>query len=101
MRRAAVNASLDLIRSRREDRDLELVDGPSDARDPDAGELRLTLRRALGRLDPRSAEVFALRFFEGLSNQEIGRLLGMSRILVAVIVHRARQQLQRDLNEYR
>ncbi len=101
LRRAAVNASLDLIRSRREDRDLELVDGPSDARDPDAGELRLTLRRALGRLDPRSAEVFALRFFEGLSNQEIGRLLGMSRILVAVIVHRARQQLQRDLNEYR
>ena len=101
LRRSAVNASLDLIRSRREDRDLELVDGPSDARDPDAGELRLTLRRALGRLDPRSAEVFALRFFEGLSNQEIGRLLGMSRILVAVIVHRARQQLQRDLNEYR
>lgn len=101
LRRSAVNASLDLIRSRREDRDLELVDGPSDARDPDAGELRLTLRRALGRLNPRSAEVFALRFFEGLSNQEIGRLLGMSRVLVAVIVHRARQQLQRDLNEYR
>jgi len=101
LRRAAVNASLDLIRSRREDRDLVLVEFPSEVRDPDAGELRAALRRALGRLDPRSAEVFALRFFEGLSNQEIGRLLGMSRVLVAVTVHRARRQLQRDLNEYR
>jgi len=101
LRRAAVNASLDLIRSRREDRDLVLVEVPSDARDPDAGELKTALRRALGRLDPRSAEVFALRFFEGLSNQEIGRSLGMSRVLVAVTVHRARRQLQRDLNQYR
>jgi RNA polymerase sigma-70 factor (ECF subfamily) len=101
LRRAAVNASLDLIRSRREDRDLVLVELPSEVRDPDAGELRAALRRALGRLDPRSAEVFALRFFEGLSNQAIGRLLGMSRVLVAVTVHRARRQLQRDLNEYR
>jgi RNA polymerase sigma-70 factor (ECF subfamily) len=101
LRRAAVNASLDLIRSRREDRDLPLVEVPSDVRDPDAGELRAALLRALGRLDPRSAEVFALRFFEGLSNQEIGRLLEMSRVLVAVTVHRARRHLQRDLNEYR
>ena len=101
LRRAAVNASLDLIRSRREDRDLVLVEVPSDVRDPDAGELKAALRRALGRLDPRSAEVFALRFFEGLSNQEIGRSLGMSRVLVAVTVHRARRQLQRDLNQYR
>jgi RNA polymerase sigma factor (sigma-70 family) len=100
LRRAAVNASLDLIRSRRDDRRLELVDVPSGAQDPDAGELKAALRRALGRLGPQSAEIFALRFFEGLSNQEIGRMLGMSRVLVAVIIHRARQQLQLDLHEY-
>ena len=82
MRRAAVNASLDLIRSRRDDRTLELVDVPSGTRNPDAGELKAALRRALGRLGPQSAEIFALRFFEGLSNQEIGRMLGMSRVLV-------------------
>ena len=101
LRRAAVNASLDLIRSRRDDRTLELIDVPSGAYDSDAGELRAALRRALGRLGPQPAEIFALRFFEGLSNQEIGRMLGMSRVLVAVIIHRARQQLQRDLREYR
>jgi RNA polymerase sigma-70 factor (ECF subfamily) len=101
LRRAAVNASLDLIRSRRDDRTLELVDVPSDGRGPDAGELKAALRRALGRLTPQSAEIFTLRFFEGMSNQEIGRMLGMSRVLVAVIVHRARKQLQHELREYR
>lgn len=101
LRRAAVNASLDLIRSRRDDRTLELLDVSSGAGNIDAGELKAALRRALGRLGSQSAEIFALRFFEGLSNQEIGRMLGMSRVLVAVIIHRARQQLQRDLREYR
>jgi len=101
LRRAAVNAALDLIRSRREDQAAELVDVPSGARDPDAGDLRAALRRALGRLTPKSAEIFALRFLEGVSNQEIARTLGVSRVLVAVSVHRARKQLQRDLNEYR
>lgn len=98
LRRAAVNASLDLIRSRRNT--VELVDVPSGAHDPDAGELKTALRRALGRLTPRSAEIFTLRFLEGLSNQQIGRVLGISRVLVAVIVHRARQQLQHDLKDY-
>ena len=101
LRRAAVNAALDLIRSRREDQAAELVDVPSGARDPDAGDLRAALRRALGRLTPKSAEIFALRFLEGVSNQEIARTLGVSRVLVAVSVHRARKQLQRDLNEYK
>ena len=101
LRRAAVNTALDLIRSRREDQAAELVDVPSGARDPDAGDLRAALRRALGRLTPKSAEIFALRFLEGVSNQEIARTLGMSRVLVAVSVHRARKQLQRDLNEYK
>ena len=101
LRRAAVNASLDLMRSRRPDQSLELVDVPSAKNDPDAGELKSALRRALARLSPMSAEIFALRFFEGLSNQEIARALGISRVLVAVMVHRARQQLRRDLQSYR
>ena len=99
LRRAAVNAALDLIRSRREDQAAELVDVPSGARDPDAGDLRAALRRALGRLTPKSAEIFALRFLEGVSNQEIARTLGVSRVLVAVSVHRARKQLQKDIRE--
>ena len=101
LRRAAVNASLDLIRARREDHAADSDDLPSGGRAPDAGELRRALRRALGRLNPRSAEIFSLRFLEGFSNQEIARLLGISRVLVAVIVHRARRQLQHELRDYR
>lgn len=101
LRRAAINASLDLMRARRSDQSLELVDVPSSRHDPDADELKTALRRALARLNPKSAEVFALRFFEGLSNQQIARMLGISRVLVAVMVHRARQQLRRDLQSYR
>ena len=101
LRRAAINASLDLIRSRKGDRAVPLVDMPSAASDQDAGELKAALRRALGRLSPKSAEVFGLRFFEGFSNQQIARMLGVSRVLIAVMVHRARQQLRRDLSAYK
>jgi RNA polymerase sigma-70 factor (ECF subfamily) len=100
LRRAAINVSLDLVRSRQEDRTVPLMDVPSDPIHPDAGELKAALRRALARLGPRSAEVFSLRFFEDLSNQQIARMLGISRVLVAVIVHRARQQLRRELGSY-
>lgn len=101
LRRAAINASLDLIRSRRDDQAVELVEIAAGANDRHAGELKGALRRALGRLTPRSAEIFTLRFFEGYSNQEIARMMGMSRVLVAVTVHRVRKQLQRDLRDYR
>jgi len=101
LRRAAVNASLDLLRARRGEGEIDLARISSDARDPDGGELERALRRALGRLAPRSAEVFTLRFLEGFSNQEIAAMLGMSRVLVAVVIHRARRQLRRELGDYR
>src|SRR5262249_34869749 len=101
LRRAAINASLDLIRSRKGDRAVPLLDIPSAASDLEAPELKAALRRALGRLSPKSAEVFALRFFEGFSNQQIARMLGVSRVLIAVMVHRVRQQLRRDLSAYK
>lgn len=101
LRRAAINASLDLIRSRKGDREVPLADVPSAASEHDPSELKAALRRALGRLKPKLAEVFALRFFEGPSNQQIARMLGVSRVLIAVMVHRSRQQLQRDLSAYK
>ena len=101
LRRAAINASLDLIRSREDNRAFPLLDIPSAGSDHDPGELKYALRLALGRLSRRSAEVFALRFFEGLSNQQIARMLGVSRVLIAVTVYRARQQLRRDLSAYK
>ena len=97
LRRAAINAALDVIRSRQTDRTVELnVDLPHD----ESPELRQALKRALAQLEPRSAEVFTLRFFEGFTNPQIATMLGISRVLVAVIVHRTRQQLRKELSSY-
>lgn len=100
LRRAAINAALDIVRSRTDDRSLELMDVPSSIAGAEGRELRQALRLALGKLNPRSAQIFALRFFEGFDNKEIARMLGISQVLVAVLVHRTRQQLRKELAAY-
>jgi len=107
--RAAVNVALDLVRSRAERGRVPLEDiEPSlPAAAPlqpdeqlEAQELRACLRRGLARLSPKAAELFALRYFEGYTNPEIARLLGMSQITVSVSLHRSRRQLQRYLRTH-
>ncbi len=100
LRRAAINAALDVLRSRQGDRTVELPDLPSEPAHDDPRELRQALGRALAQLKPRPAEIFALRFLEGFSNPQIARTLGISQVLVAVIVHRTRQQLRKELRPY-
>ena len=100
LRRAAINAALDVIRARQSDRSVELVDLPAEPAHDDPRELRQALGRALAQLKPRPAEIFTLRFLEGFSNPQIARMLGISQVLVAVIVHRTRQQLRRELGAY-
>jgi RNA polymerase sigma factor (sigma-70 family) len=48
-------------------------------------------------LSPRSAEIFTLRYFEGVGNLEIARQMGASQTSIAVILHRARHRLQKEL----
>lgn len=98
LRRAAVHAALDLVRARRDPApvDLDRLPARGGSR-PDDGDLRDVLRRALAELPERSAEIFALRFFEGLTNPEIAEALGISSITVAVALHRARRVLQKKL----
>ena len=98
LRRAAVHAALDLVRARRQaaNVDLDRLRSTGGSR-PDEGDLREVLRRALSELPSRSAEIFTLRFFEGLTNPEIAKALGMSSITVAVTLHRTRRELQKKL----
>jgi len=100
LRRAAINASLDVIRARQSNPTVELVEVPSQRREGEITELRQALGRALSELQPRAAEIFALRFIEGMSNLEIARMLGISQVLVAVTVYRTRQQLRKQLANY-
>jgi len=106
LHRAAVNAALDLMRRRKRSRrvDLEevgetLVDHTELGPERTSGnrELKDRLRQAMSRLSPRQAEIFTLRYLEGIGNLEIARLLGASQTSIAVLLHRARHRLQKEL----
>ncbi|HEY6290419.1 MAG TPA: sigma-70 family RNA polymerase sigma factor [Terriglobia bacterium] len=101
LRRAAVNAALDVVRARHAgDSELDESLPGRDQPEADRRELQDCLRRSLARLGPKEAEVFALRFLEGHSNPEIARMLGVSQVWVAVTVHRTRRRLQKEIRSY-
>jgi RNA polymerase sigma-70 factor (ECF subfamily) len=99
LRRSAVNAALDIVRARQADNSLELERMPASGSCTELRDLRDTLRRALAKLPERTAEMFALRFFEGYTNPEIAKIMGLSQIVVAVTVHRTRKKLQQELKK--
>ena len=109
LHRAAVNAAVDLVRSRQNIRNIPLdefepVLAESSHRGPDralaSGEIRDWLRVALARLNPRIAEMFALRFFEGKENPEIAQLLNTTPGTVAVTLSRTRDRLEKEYRAY-
>jgi RNA polymerase sigma-70 factor (ECF subfamily) len=109
LRRAAVNAALDLIRSRQAAPQVPLDDVapmlPENASlAPDrlhrSTEIRTWLREAVSRLSPRAAEMFALRFFEGRNNPEIAQALGTTPASVAVTLSRTRDRIQQEFRSY-
>lgn len=110
LHRAAVNASLDLIRSRsrRNSVSLDVIDfeqsaklsAASPADDLEDVELRELVRLAVAKLEGRSATAFALRYFEGYDNNRIAQILGTSQMVVAVTLHRARTRLRKEIGSY-
>src|SRR5215467_10264000 len=109
LHRAAVNAALDLVRAKRNIYnipldDLEPVLAEGAHRSPDrlqvSSEIRDWLREALARLNPRIAEMFAMRFFEGKDNPEIAKLMNTTPGTVAVTLSRTRDRLQKEYQAY-
>lgn len=90
----AVHAAIDRTRRRR-----ELGDAPEPIthEDPHAAleqlELAEHLRRALGQLSERDAQLFSLCYFADLSHADIGRELGLQANAVGVALHRVRRRL--------
>jgi RNA polymerase sigma-70 factor, ECF subfamily len=109
LRRSAVNAALDLIRSRgdREIMPVETADeqqsnsGVSPERAVSSLEIKNWLRRQLATLNPRAAEMFALRYLEGLDNPEIALMMNTSQAVVAVTLHRTRARLKKGFRAFR
>lgn len=106
LHRAAVNAALDLMRRRKRARKVDLDEvgetledtfSPGPERAWGNRELKTRLREAMSRLSPRQAEIFTLRYLEGLGNLEIAKMLGASQTSIAVLLHRARHRLQKEL----
>ena len=110
LHRAAVNAALDVVRSRTRSRSVSLDSSDasqelrSSALNPEeahAGtELKDIVRQAVAKLGGRAATAFALRYFEGYDNAEIAEALGTSQMVVAVTLHRARTRLRREVGQY-
>jgi RNA polymerase sigma-70 factor, ECF subfamily len=109
LHRAAVNAALDLVRSRARSSSVALdeIDPAlfeSKEVNPEAlaqsGELRQFLARRVSQMGERTAEIFAMRYFEGYDNHEIARITGTTQMVVAVVLHRARTRLRRELGEF-
>jgi RNA polymerase sigma factor (sigma-70 family) len=93
----ARNAALDELRRR--GRQAELSTDPVDAasqldRNDQRSDLRLLLDGALGKLEARERELIALKFFAGLSNGEIARVLGISESNAGTKLHRAMDKLR-------
>ena len=99
----ARNAALDELRRR--GRHARMEDEPADptglgaTQQVEHNELRLALRQALEGLPPRERELVALKFFAGLSNGEIGRVVGVSESNVGTRLHRTMDKLREALDE--
>ena len=108
LHRSAVNAALDLIRSRghREAVPVETADelesnpSVSPERALSSLEIKNWIRRELATLNPRAAEMFALRYLEVVGNPEIARTMNTSQAVVAVTLHRARARLKKGLRSF-
>jgi RNA polymerase sigma-70 factor (ECF subfamily) len=110
--RAAVNASLDLLRSRKRSRavafdDVEerasiatFVSKDNPASHQEDRELRELIREAVAKLGATAGQMFALRYFEGHGNADIAKIMNTSPLVVGVTLHRARTRLRKEIGRY-
>jgi RNA polymerase sigma-70 factor (ECF subfamily) len=107
--RAAINASLDLLRGRTRAKSVALDDADSEAlvskfRNPESEhadrELQNLVRQAVSRLGKTAGEMFVLRYYEGFDNKEIAGILKTSPLVVGVVLHRARTRLRKEIGHY-
>lgn len=109
LHRAAINAALDLLRARGKSNRVTIDDAAPELVEhhrlsPEAQhtsrEMKRAVRSALTKLNPNAAEIFVLRYFEGYDNHEIAALLGTSKLVVGVILHRTRAKLRKELGAF-
>ena len=96
--RAAVNQSLDILRSRRRYQlvgNIERQDDPGSEESRFAERLHVHLEAALAELSPDAVHILVLRYTHNYSDKQIAALLGISRAAMAVRLFRARARLKK------
>jgi RNA polymerase sigma factor (sigma-70 family) len=96
----ARNLALDELRRGKRELALDGValDMPADADAGDTALDRVFVATALHGLEPRDRELVALKFFAGLGNREIARVVGRSETNVGSQLHRAVRKLREVLD---
>ena len=96
--RAAVNLSLNTIRSRRRHvqvNDVESFEKVVTSSESDsAEELHTRLYKAIAELDPEASQILILRYVHSYSIADIAKLLGKSYSLITVRLFRSRTRLK-------
>lgn len=98
--RAAINQSLNIIRTRQRHptTDLEQVEIPAVPAETNSDQtIHRKLYEAIAELRPQTAEIVILKYMHDYSDFDIAKLLGKSRVTIAVRLHRARAQLRKLL----
>jgi RNA polymerase sigma-70 factor (ECF subfamily) len=100
--RAAVNESLNVIRSRKRrglTDEADRIETPShaatDSAEDSAEEIHRRLYEAVAQLSPSAAHMLVLRYVHKYSLAEIAKLLGTSRSVIAVTLFRSRARLKK------
>jgi len=99
--RAAVNQSLNTLRSRKrqsaiDDSQLSALPSPSPSEN-DGELLHRSLAEAVAKLKPKAVEILTLRYTHNYTDSQIAKMLGKSRTAVAVSLYRTRSRLKRLL----
>ncbi|MFN3650349.1 MAG: RNA polymerase sigma factor [Armatimonadota bacterium] len=98
--RIALNESLGMLRKRRDG--AELDECQASTSDTGAAVVeQVAVRSALARLKADHRAVLVLRFWEGLSYEEIGEVLGISLAATKMRLSRARDEFRRRYQEAR
>jgi RNA polymerase sigma-70 factor (ECF subfamily) len=103
LKRVAVNLAIDRVRARRRE---ELTDAPPEVEVAaeqqaglDAAHLSSRVNRALAALPERQRLAISLFHFEGMSQVEVGKALGVSDEAVESLLARARRALKASLKD--
>jgi RNA polymerase sigma factor (sigma-70 family) len=101
LHRAAVNLSLNVLRSRKRQKKMDGVEevaSPEPAAIGEAGpedELHERLLDAMTDLKPKATEILLLHYKHNYSDAEIAKMLGKSRGTIAVTLYRIRARLKK------